>query len=92
MADRAALIQRHEQLTDELASQLRSRGDVRAVAIRTRAQAWWSNQGVPVTERRETCSMSTADLDQQIARMDGEVDALRAELVHIELEIDHGGA
>lgn len=87
-----SLTDRHRDLTDELASRLRSRGDIHAVVIRTYAETWQNTTGLSVTERRETCKVATVDLDVEAARADGEIAALRAELTHIELAVKYADA
>ena len=92
-ADRlAGLVRRHAALTDELSAALRSRGDIRAVVTRTYAETWRANFQMAITERRESCRVSTVDLDVETAKLDGEIEALRAELTHIELAVAVGRA
>lgn len=80
----AELLDRHQSLTNDLAAELRSLGDWRARAIRVHAQTWENTTHLAVTERREVCRAAVAEDEAEVAKVQGEVDALRAELNHVE--------
>lgn len=85
--DTADLLRPHKAATADLASSLRGLGDVRAAVIRVHAETWRNTDHLAVTERRETCREAVADLQVEEAKLVGEVDALRAELNHIEITL-----
>ena len=83
------MLSKHEALSRELAASLRSLGDIRAFIITTFSQAWRENSGVGVTERRETCKEATSHWAAEEAKLLGEIEALRVELNHVELQLRH---
>ena len=44
---------------------------------------------VAITERRELCRDACADLEYEAAKVHGEIEALRVELDHVKVLIDH---
>lgn len=86
------MLSRHEALSTELASTLRTLGYVRAHIIKIHTEAWVANSHLPVTERREAVKVATAHWAGEEAKFQGEVDALRVELNHAELVLRCGNA
>lgn len=82
----------HRGLTNELAASLRGLGDVRAAVVRVHAETWRNTGHLAVTERRETCRVAVADLQVEEAKLQGEVDALRAEINNIEIMLRYHDA
>lgn len=85
-------LRRHGSLSSELAASLRELAGVRAAVIRVQAETWRNTGHLAVTERRETCREAVADLEVEVAKLVGEVDALRAELNHVETMLRYGDA
>lgn len=78
------VLSRHGSLTNELAASLRELALVRAAVIRVHAETWRNTGHLAVTERRESCREAVADLEVEAAKLVGEVEALRAEINHVE--------
>lgn len=83
------LIVRHGELSEELAGQLLELGEIRAAITKTRADAWEHYSAYPVSERREWCAHSVAELTADAQKMEASNDALRVELYHLQLQIAH---
>jgi hypothetical protein len=84
------LIQRHGELSTELAAEVLELGEIRAAITQTRAHAWEEYSQYPVTERREWMTHSVANLTIDAQKMEASIDALRVELYHLQLQITHG--
>lgn len=87
--DRADALAQHSRTTAELAAFLLELGDTREAIITTQAAAWEANGHLGVTERRETCRYVASDLEAQVAKIIGEVEARRAELADLDLYVRH---
>lgn len=74
-------------LSSDLASALRGLGHLRAARIDGYAESYRASEGLGVTERRERAVVACAQWDVEIARTQGEVDALRVELAYVELQL-----
>lgn len=85
------LMDRHAEVSHLLAERHRELGSVRAAVINARAAMWEQTAHLNITERRETCSALTADLNADVATLEEEVNALRVELRHAEMLIQYGG-
>lgn len=83
------ILAEHRTCTDELASFLRERGDMLAEQQRNHSEAWMQNSQLGVTERREEARMAGNSYSMEIAKIDGEIEALRFELNHLEILITH---
>lgn len=67
-------------------------GDTRKALLVKQAQVWESTAHLNVTERREECRYAVVDYAGMVVEQEAEIDALKVELNHIELEMTHGGA
>lgn len=86
------VLSRHGSLTNELAASLRELALVRAAVIRVHAETWRNTGHLAVTERRESCREAVADLEVEAAGLVGEVEALRAEINHVEMMVRYSDA
>ncbi len=79
----------HACISESLASNLRQRGDVIAEQSRAHSEAWMQNigTGITVTERKEEARMAANSFAMELARLDGEIEAERVELHHLELKL-----
>lgn len=82
----------HGRTTAELASFLLELGDIRAAVVKRQADTWAATGHLNVTERREECRCAVAPLEEQAAKVTGEVDARRAELAHLDLLVRYSRA
>lgn len=83
------LILHHADLTNQLIDAYQELGNLHAMRYLAYAQSHHASEGLGVTERRERAQVACADLDAEISRAQGERDALRAEITHVELQLEH---
>ncbi len=85
--DRHRALTRHAELSSRLAGLLIERGQVSSAAIKARATTIEAHQsqGVPITTARELAIAAAAKWEADAADLTGQIDALRAELRHLEL-------
>ena len=84
---RSQLLDAHDKLTADLVHALLELGDTNAEVIRLRSAAWREHFGQAVTERREACKQASAGQDSEAAKLVGEVEALRAQLADVEVQL-----
>lgn len=84
-----AVLDDHRELSDRLADQLHSRGEIRATILRVYSEAWRDTLHLAITERREHCKDSTVDLEIEDVKLLADIDALRVRLNHLELVLRH---
>jgi hypothetical protein len=83
------LVIQHTNLSAQLAETIRELGMVRSAIHTSKAEAWAQSAHLAVTERREYMNQCVASLNAEAANLDAEVEALRVELNHVAMLINH---
>lgn len=78
-----AAVDAHARLTRELAQALRERADLRAASLSAYTDTY-QRSVAGVTERREAAKAAASHFETEVIKLDGEIDALRAELTDVE--------
>lgn len=89
---RAAALAKHADLSADLAVHLIDLGDIRAAITQAQAGVWEGTTHLNITERRETIRYAAADLEAEAAKTIGVIEALRARLAHLDLQVRYSHA
>lgn len=83
------MLAEHEQLTDKLIELLREHAFARGQLLEQRAEMFHrlSGAGHNITMIREAVAHNTATGESELIQLQGEIDATRARLHHIELRM-----
>jgi len=87
------LIDTHGRLSDELADALSDRAEVQAAIEVARAGVFDQqyHNGTNITTIREMVAATSAPFSAEAIKLTGRIEALRAQLSHIELRLRHAG-
>lgn len=85
-----AWLDRHRELTDDLAQSLRELGDLRGQVTLASRDIWLESDHLNVTERRETVRYALAEFHAEVSKLEMEVEALRVELAHVDQRLKLG--
>lgn len=83
------LLARHQNLSSELAQAIRERATLQTAVARAFSETWRLTAHLGVTERRETCKDAAADMEVEVLKLSGEVEALRVELHSLDVVIKY---
>lgn len=86
----SSALDKHAELTNNLADTIRELASVKSALINNYAGIWNQTSDLSITERKETCRQQLADLYSEVATLEQEIEAIRAELDHLTLRIQHG--
>lgn len=78
---------RYQQISEDLASLLEQRGDLRSVAVRAWRDGWMNAGGEGVTIRRESARLASASQDIEIEKLTGDIEAAQARLRYLDQHI-----